>query len=1015
MAMTAADLVVKMSADTKDAERGMQRMSKGISGFAKHAAAVGTGVLGAMVFRGIAHGFQGATSAALDFGAQMANVNSIAQLSDGAFAKLNDQVLALTSDPRIAQAPATLAAGLYDIYSSGFQGADGMKVLQQSALAATAGITDTATSARAITSVLNAFSLGAEDSQRVSDVLFQTVNDGVITFEQLANNLGNVIPIANSLGLTVEEVGAAYAQMTLKGVNASQAETQIAGLMRAAVNPTDALTEAVQAHGYASASAAIESKGLAGFLDIVNDAAGGNQETMFNLLGTQEAMNAATILGANNTKGYRKELDKMKGASKGAGATNKALEQQMKSASFQIAKMKQQVLTLATVGFGILAPTIGKVAGVMTKFIGRTLIPFAHIIGRATSANFTFGKGFDKLLKSIPEPLRRTVHAIASFTDSLSDMWRHGFSRNEMTQAFHAVQALGEEFGQAVHWTFNVLADAAVSLGSLLLDGIKAAPGAIWDWIKGKIMGTGAGAVGDATGGPSPAAGKSVDFGTVAITAAVKLGGAIARLAGHLWDWVKGQLIGGAGSVSQDPAAGGYAGTGQSIDMGDWVLNVAAPGISSAVGDLGAWVNRYLFNQTNNQDVGPISWALVLAPPNLEFQTDFGSAQRRADYIKSHIPPLHLRDIPLYIQLVPQIVANLPVLTFAAAQSAIVLGLSKLPPVRSLIEFSPQIPLTAYALLPQSIRSGIEGAAAKVGKVNVSVDMIVDLTIDVVQHVKTGAEGIWDFLTGHITPLSGGGMPKGMGIVGPENVQVASNLSITATLDKTQWDTDYQAVFEDVAAINGTTATAFVTMDRTAWESGYQTVYKQVNDINRTTAIATADLDINPFTDNYDVIRAPGGLGDQIESAYWTATADLDIGPFTIAYTNAFAAGYAWANSVFTATFAIDTSGLWGALAVAQIVAAEISAIMPHSPAKKGPLSKPVSFGFIADAARRDLAGIGASIEGYLGMRGRRGRFAHAPVHAGPHTVNINITESKDARMSAFAVRRELTARGLIT
>jgi hypothetical protein len=109
MAISAADLMVTFKADTKDAEAGMQRMNKGITGFAKSAAAMGAGVLGAQVFNTVARGFQGAGSAALDFGKNMANVNSIAQLSDGAFAKLNDQVLALTSDPRIAQAPATLS------------------------------------------------------------------------------------------------------------------------------------------------------------------------------------------------------------------------------------------------------------------------------------------------------------------------------------------------------------------------------------------------------------------------------------------------------------------------------------------------------------------------------------------------------------------------------------------------------------------------------------------------------------------------------------------------------------------------------------------------------------------------------------------------------------------------------------------------------------------------------------------------------------------------------------------
>jgi hypothetical protein len=54
---------------------------------------------------------------------------------------------------------------------------------------------------------------------------------------------------------------------------------------------------------------------------------------------------------------------------------------------------------------------------------------------------------------------------------------------------------------------------------------------------------------------------------------------------------------------------------------------------------------------------------------------------------------------------------------------------------------------------------------------------------------------------------------------------------------------------------------------------------------------------------------------------------------------------------VFTARFSIDTSGLDIASAHADAVAAHIASILPHSPAKKGPLAFRPSFMYIADAA----------------------------------------------------------------
>jgi TP901 family phage tail tape measure protein len=274
-----------------------------------------------------------AEKGAIGFGKNMANVNSILQLSDDQIASLGDQVQGLSQD--VNKGPTELAAALYDIASSGFSGSEGLDILTASAKAANAGLTDTATSAAAIDAVLNSYGESADQAGHVSDILFQTVADGVLTFDQLANNMGNTLPVASSLGISLEELGAAYAQMTLQGVNASAAETQIAGLMRAALNPTTELTNALAEQG-TTAEELIANGGLPAFLEALDKAAGGSKEEMFKLLGSQEAMNAATILGKNGVADYNDELDRMQHASDGAGATQDALDKQMQSTAFQM-------------------------------------------------------------------------------------------------------------------------------------------------------------------------------------------------------------------------------------------------------------------------------------------------------------------------------------------------------------------------------------------------------------------------------------------------------------------------------------------------------------------------------------------------------------------------------------------------------------------------------------------------------------------------------------------------------
>ncbi len=301
----------------------------------------------------------------------MANVNSIAQLSEAQIAAVGDEVLALST--KTGQGPTVLAQGLYDIYSSGFAGAEGLDILTVAADAANAGLTTTDVSARVVTATLNAFGQGADMAQHNANVLFKIVDQGVITFDQLANNMGRTLPMANALGIGIEELGAGYSLMTLAGVSAAETETQLAGLMKSAINPTEDMTAATIAYGYANTAALIEAEGFAGFLKMVTGAAGGSEEKLFDLVGTQEAFNAALILGAGDGANYIAMLDEMMGAQDGVGATQMALDKQMESTAFKLRKLSA-MFDVARIKLGqnfkpAIDSVIGALTGLLTAFI----------------------------------------------------------------------------------------------------------------------------------------------------------------------------------------------------------------------------------------------------------------------------------------------------------------------------------------------------------------------------------------------------------------------------------------------------------------------------------------------------------------------------------------------------------------------------------------------------------------------------------------------------------------------
>ena len=119
----------------------------------------------------------------------------------------------------------TLSKGLYDILSASVAPEKAMSVLETSAKAAKAGVTDTATSVDFITSALNAYGLAADKAGQVSDIAFATVASGKLTFQELASTIGEVAPTANMAGVSLEALGAMLATTTKSGIKAAEAST----------------------------------------------------------------------------------------------------------------------------------------------------------------------------------------------------------------------------------------------------------------------------------------------------------------------------------------------------------------------------------------------------------------------------------------------------------------------------------------------------------------------------------------------------------------------------------------------------------------------------------------------------------------------------------------------------------------------------------------------------------------------------------------------------------------------
>lgn len=315
-------------------------------------------------FAGVGLAIKGVVSQTVGFDKAMRNVNSIAQLSEKQLQSLNKQVLSLAG--KTAQAPQTLAKGLYDLVSSGFDAKESMTILASSAKAATAGLTTTEVSTKAVAAVLNAYHRPAKDAANISDTLFQTVNRGVISFEDLSTTIGDVLPFAASLHVNLNQVGAALSTMTKEGLSGAEATTRVKNVMVAFLKPNQDLAAAIKATGASSGEALTKSKGYQGALEAVIKTTDGSKSSIAKLFPNIRALGGALSVTGSNAKSAHGDL---KAFADVGGATDKALGQQAKSISYQWNKVKAQFAAVSIELGAKLGPAAIKAISALSKFV----------------------------------------------------------------------------------------------------------------------------------------------------------------------------------------------------------------------------------------------------------------------------------------------------------------------------------------------------------------------------------------------------------------------------------------------------------------------------------------------------------------------------------------------------------------------------------------------------------------------------------------------------------------------
>ena len=258
---------------------------------------------------------------AMDFEDSMAKVSTIADTTQVPIEDLKDGIMDLSS--KTGQSADDLSEAMYQAMSASVETGDAVEFLDTAVKAAVGGFTDNATAVDGLTSVLNAYGMEASNVESIANQMLITQNLGKTTFGELASSIGQVTPIAASLGITTEELFSSLAATTAQGLGTSESITALKAAMSNIIKPSKEASEAAQTLGIDFSVSALQSKGWIGFLEEVREGLKNASPEYANLMTSVEE---GTKKLADMEKAGRKNTDEYKALKKQVKASSKEME-----------------------------------------------------------------------------------------------------------------------------------------------------------------------------------------------------------------------------------------------------------------------------------------------------------------------------------------------------------------------------------------------------------------------------------------------------------------------------------------------------------------------------------------------------------------------------------------------------------------------------------------------------------------------------------------------------------------
>ena len=334
------------------------RANKGVRTAAGNIARLGV-VAGGVAAAGLAF----AVKSAGDFESQLNTINTVAQLSATDLSKVGDGIRKMARDTGTSLGD--LSTAYYDLVSAGISTADAQNVLTAANTLAIGGLATTAQTVDLLTTAINSYGGDATQAAKYADEFAVAIRNGKVTADQIASSFSRVGPLAAKYGIGVDEIAAAYGQLTATGVPAAEVATDFRSALKALAKPTTDLKKLEKQTGK-SYIAIAGKKGLVAALEQMRKDADKTGIPMVDLIGRMEGLNFAAITTGSGFDTYNKNLTEVQN---GTGTAAQQMSEKQQGLNYQMSRLKALALDAAITIGNKLLPKITPLAERAVKFL----------------------------------------------------------------------------------------------------------------------------------------------------------------------------------------------------------------------------------------------------------------------------------------------------------------------------------------------------------------------------------------------------------------------------------------------------------------------------------------------------------------------------------------------------------------------------------------------------------------------------------------------------------------------